>query len=108
MKGLKFLNRVAIISNIWHINNESVTTNFPSPNYRNTLLSTCTCNVCFFMIEYTVDLPCLTNDGVAIIDAYINFSAIVNGSLFNNSFNFFFHRNCTEENTSKYTKYKCT
>ena len=51
--------------------------------------------VFLLIIDFSVALPCKANaTGVVIIDAYFNFSTILNGILINNTFSFFFHRSC--------------
>ena len=43
-------------------------------------------------------LPCLTI-GVTNVDVHLDFSTIVEGIVFNNTFDFFFTRNCTPTDT---------
>ena len=49
---------------------------------------------------FTMNLPCNTI-GLTIVDVYVNYSTLIDGYVFNNTYEFYFHRSCTPSNSSK-------
>jgi serine/threonine protein kinase len=51
-------------------------------------------------MNFSLNISNCKDIGVVVVDIYFNFSASMNGIIFNNSFHLYFHRNCTPMNYS--------